>query len=140
MAWLLVNNERSWWDGFVPAAARAVPPLLVVLAALVLVSAGWQRGPAGRLAATGALLMVVPGLAVDGPESLTGLPSHVYRLLGSVDFAEAYSVGQTTGVSTGDAIVHGLYLAGLGLVTTACLTGARTGPAREPAVVWETPR
>ena len=55
LAWFSLVIHGHWTAG--------VPELLVLLAVLANVSLGWRRGPSGRLAAAGVLLMVVPGLS-----------------------------------------------------------------------------
>jgi hypothetical protein len=123
LAWWLISNEWSWFYGFGSATARALAPLLVALVALVLVWVGWRRGPAGRLAAAGAVLMVLPGLVADGPPSLTGFwPTSSFKADAAV--AVAIAVGPSSGGA--DTVVPLLYLAGLALITTACVMPAFT--------------
>jgi hypothetical protein len=122
LTWFSVVTHWPWTAG--------VPELLVLLAVLAPVSLGWRRGPSGRMAATGVLLMVVPGLYVDGMDSLTG-----YRATTPIDLAIARLTGGVSpafGVDTRDALVQALYLAGLALVAIACMVPALPETAARP--------
>jgi hypothetical protein len=133
LAWWLISNEWSWFYGFGSATARALPQFLVALAALALGWVGWRRGQAGRLAAAGVALMVLPGLVTIGPASLTGFwPTDAFT--GGADLADGFigggadiSVAMAVAPSSegdADVVVPLLYLAGLALVATACVRPA----------------
>jgi hypothetical protein len=129
LAWWLISNEWSWFYGFGSATARALAPLLVALVALILVWVGWRRGSAGRLAAAGAVLMILPGLVADGPPSLTGFwPTDAFT--GDSEIAVAIAVAPSSGGA--DAVVPLLYLAGLALIATACVRSALPETEAQP--------
>ncbi|HEV8165314.1 MAG TPA: hypothetical protein VGR74_12855 [Actinomycetota bacterium] len=129
LAWWLISEQRSWFYGFWSATARALPQLLVALAAVGLAWVGWRRGPAGRLAAAGAVLMVLPGMVADGPPSLTGFwPTDAFT--GDSEIAVAMAVAPPSGGA--DTVVPLLYLAGLALIATACVRHALPEGGAQP--------